>query len=118
VERESNFVSGTIDEIGYFNGVCRRVKLHRTPVARSRGERGVTVVFGGPTQVGSLDLPRPSVPQPHEGPALGRLTATADFNSIMCDRRPEVRTPFGLTVVAVRSRVGKDFHTSVPNLHR
>ena len=98
----------------------------RVPVQPDRRRCGppgpgrVAVVLGSPA-------PRSPVSR-SRAPGCGRAGSTGTgrrdglvrraSSSVVPERRPEVRPPLGLAVVAVRARVGEHVDPVVPDLHR
>ena len=76
--------------------------------SRRRVKRSVAVMFGSPSRdvavVDYLDLPGLCMTHPHEGAALAGLAPTVELSGVVRDRRPEIRTPRTLAVIAVGAR--------------
>jgi len=63
--------------------------------------------FGGVAIIPDVDLPAVRMIQPQEWAAVAGLATPVELDGIVRDRRPEVRTPFGLAVVTVGARVSQ-----------
>src|SRR5580658_3724860 len=82
-----------------------------------RVKAGVPVVLSGPSGdvavVEHLDLASRRMTLSHEQAGSGELTPATEFGRVVRDRRPEIRTPGTLAVVAESAWVGQDVDARV-----
>ena len=122
MEDKADIVAASFDHIDDVNAARGPVQQHRAAMPGRRVERGVAVVFGGPARdvavVNHLNLMGLRMMGPRERATFAGLAPAAEFGGVVRDRRPEIRAPRGLAVVAVGTRVGQDVHARVPDLDR
>ena len=122
VEGEADVMTPAADLVDDLERARGPVQPDRAAVPGRRVERQVAVVLCASSSadvadVEDVDLPGVRVPQPEEGTAVAGLALPVELDGVVRDRRPEVRTPRGLTVVAVGARVGEHVDAAVADLH-
>ena len=120
VKGDPDVVAAALDLVGDLKSPRRPVQPHPATVPGGRGQRAVAVMLRGPAERVSggvdLDLPAARVLQPQERATVAGLALPGQLDGIVRDRRPEVRPPGRIAVIAVGARISEDIDAAVPDL--